>query len=210
MMRRNLFKLKPTETREILKKLDLQLSDATIKRIDTSIRKAIAKDSDQSKFLNYIKKELSSINISKEKFDQACLDLEKAYIEDSGYWTFHQNLFCFFSLIISIIWMCTQLVKLYDHDTVIASDCAQFGIHMFFICLFFIVDFLRKRYTMRFFGEFLEKLNRHVPATIMLGMALCYLSLYLCHALWLSALLIIISLAMLLYSIVLAWIKMCP
>ena len=208
-MRLSVFRPKPPITQVALKKLDFQLSDAAIKQIDKNIKKSIAKDDAPSKILGYIRKELSNKSISKYKFNQACYDLEKNYTESKKHWMFQQNLFCFFALIISIIWMCIQIVRLYDYDTLLASDCTQFVIYLLFTCLFLIVNFFCKKYKMVSLNMFLNQLNSYAPSAIMIGMTLCYLSLCLRCEVWISTFLIVISIFILLCSIAITLVKMC-
>lgn len=121
-MLHNIFKQKPPITQTKLKDIYPRLSNSKIRKIDRNIKKSIAKDDYPDEVLKYIKRELSEKNQNNHKFNQNCNDLKKAYIDSNKRWMFQENLFCFYSLIISILWMCTQLVKLYIPNTWLTSD----------------------------------------------------------------------------------------
>lgn len=204
----NIFKQEPSITQAKLKDIYPKLSNSEIRRIDWNIKKSIAKDDHPDEILKYIKRELSEKNLNKHKFNQNCYDLKKDYIESNKRWMFQENLFCFYSLIISIIWMCAQLVKLYSPNTWLTSDFAQLGIYAFFTFSFWIVDKIRKTHKLNSFNMFLNLLNRHAPGAIMIGMLICYVALCLVFELWLKAILIFASIIMLISSIIITIIKL--
>jgi len=206
-MKLNIFMKKPPITQAALKEIYPQLSDKDIRKIDWKIKKSIARDDNPSKILEYIKSELSNKNLGKHKFNHNCSKLEKIYTESNKRWLFQENIFCFFSLIISFIWMCGQLIKLYNNDSWITSDGAQCGFYLLFACLFLIMSRIRKKYKMEFFNIFLNRLNRYTPGAIMVGMALCYCSLCLPLKLGLSTMLIVGAMLLLFFSIIITLVK---
>lgn len=207
-MKLSIFKQKPPITQATLKDIYPKLSDKDIRQIDWKIKKSIAKDNNPSKILEYIKRELSNKNLGKHKFNQNCSKLEEIYTESNKRWMFQENLFCFFSLIISLVWMCTQLIKLYNHDTWATSDCAQYGLYLLFTCLFLVMSWIRKKHKMESFNTFLNLLNRHAPGAIVVGMTLCYCVLCFTFELWISSVLIVVSMLLLIFSIIITLVKM--
>jgi len=195
-------------TQVALKDIYPKLTDTSIKQIDWNIKKSIAKNDDRSKVLEYIKRELSKKNLGKHSFNQNCSRLEEIYTENNKRWMFQENLFCFFSLILSIIWMFTQLIKLYNPDTWLTSDCAQCSFYILFTILFFIISKIRKKHKLESFNAFLIILNRHAPSTIMIGMTMCYIVLCSVCETWLSTILILGSILLLIFSIIITLIKM--
>lgn len=206
-MNLNIFRRKPHTTQIALKTIYPKLSEITLKQIDENIKKSIAKDDDPSKVLTYIKKELSKKKTGKHICIQDCLDLEKIYTENNKQWMFQQNLFCFFSLIISIVWMFTRLINLYLYDISRISDDSQFGIYSFFMCLFLIINHIRQKHTMVFFNTFLNQLNRNTPTLIMIGMFIYYFALFLGCGLWPLTICIIIAILLFIFPIIITLIK---
>ena len=191
-----------SETQKILSQEFPSLSPQDINQIDRIIKRSIARDDEEKKIYGYVKHELSTKVRHRKSLQNIYRKVAKEYLRINCTWMFQENLFCFLSLIITIIWTITQLLSVCTQNNLTESNTFYFIIYLLGLIFFRLMNKFYQMKKKEKLELFLKILNRYSPSAIMLGTTIVYgaLSANL-HGMFLYAM-IISALCLLLYAII--------